>query len=353
MMPNQDERYWQAVIARQRVADQHFVYAVATTGVYCRPGCPSRRPLRANVAFYDNPAAAERAGYRPCQRCRPERAADDASARAQEIGRIIDAALNNGERAPSLAALGAAIGLSRFHLQRMFKRTLGISPREYADAKRLARVKARLRDGEDVASALYDAGYGSASRLYEHADAQLGMTPATYRTRGAGAAIRYATTATPLGRVLVAATARGLCAVMLGEDEAALARTLAGEFPAATITHEEKGLGRWLAALVKHLEGKEPQLDLPLDVRATGFERRVWRELMAIPYGATATYAEIARRIGQPHAARAVGHACAVNPVAIVIPCHRVVRGDGALGGYRWGVARKAQLLAQEKAAAS
>ncbi|HXP30263.1 MAG TPA: bifunctional DNA-binding transcriptional regulator/O6-methylguanine-DNA methyltransferase Ada [Stellaceae bacterium] len=352
MMRENLERFWQSVARRDRTADGRFVYAVGTTGVYCRPSCPSRRPKQANVAFFDNAAAAERAGYRPCKRCRPQQnSTDPASATVRRACAVIDRALEDGEPAPSLAVLGRAAGSSPFHLQRLFKRTLGISPREYADAQRLARVKARLKEGNGVADALYAAGYGSSSRLYERADAQLGMTPATYRKAGAGAEIRYAISASPLGRLLVAATERGLCAVMLGEDDQRLAAALAKEFSAASIRREDKELGGSVKAIVAHLEGRLPALDLPLDLRASAFQWRVWRELMRIPYGTTATYHTIAERIGKPNAARAVGHACARNPVALAIPCHRVLRADGSLGGYRWGVARKAKLLAQEKAA--
>ena len=352
MNTSDQQRLWQAVIERDRAADGRFVYAVSTTGIYCRPSCPSRRPKESHVAFFDNAGAAERAGYRPCQRCHPrEGAADPAVATVRRACRAIDEALDDGDAAPALAALGAAVGTSPYHLQRLFTRVLGISPRHYAETRRLERVKAQLKEGNGVADALYAAGYGSASRLYERADAQLGMTPATYRRHGAGAEIRYTIAPSPLGRLLVAATARGVCAVMLGEDDARLAAALATEYAAATIHREDEGLGRWVKALLRHLEGRAPALALPLDLRASAFQWQVWRELMRIPYGETATYRVIAERIGKPQAARAVGHACASNPVALAIPCHRVLRGDGTLGGYRWGLKRKAQLLAQEKAA--
>jgi AraC family transcriptional regulator of adaptative response/methylated-DNA-[protein]-cysteine methyltransferase len=298
------------------------------------------------------PEAAERAGYRACQRCRPKEAAadDPARERVRRACLLIDTALEEGENGvPSLAALGTALAMSPFHLQRLFKRHLGISPREYADARRLDRVKARLADGEDVSGALYGAGYGSSSRLYERAGAQLGMTPATYRKGGAGAVISYASAPTPLGRLLVAATEKGICAVTLGATEASLAADLKAQYAAAEIKHEQKQLGPWLEALVAHLEGKLPDLHLPLDLRATSFQWRVWRELQQIPYGTTTTYRDIARRIGEPNSIRAVARACASNRAALVIPCHRVLRADGDLAGYRWGIARKAKLLDREK----
>jgi AraC family transcriptional regulator, regulatory protein of adaptative response / methylated-DNA-[protein]-cysteine methyltransferase len=347
-----EQQYWHAVEARSRAADGAFVYAVTTTGVYCRPSCPSRRPRRENVQFFPLPEAAEHAGYRPCRRCHPQeqQASDPAGERVRRACRLIDHALDEGETgAPSLAALGAATGISAHQLRRLFKRQLGISPHEFADARRLARVKARLRDGDGVAGALYEAGYGSSSRLYERSDAQLGMTPATYKKHGKGAEIAFTTADCPLGRLLVAATERGICAVSLGERDETLERWLRQEYSAASIRRDEPRLGSWVRAIVAHLEGKTPELSLPLDLRATAFQWRVWRELQRIPYGSTASYSEIARRIGQPKAVRAVANACAGNRAALVIPCHRVVREDGAIGGYAWGIERKQRLLAAEK----
>jgi AraC family transcriptional regulator, regulatory protein of adaptative response / methylated-DNA-[protein]-cysteine methyltransferase len=347
-----EQQCWQAVAARSRAADGAFVYAVTTTGVYCRPSCASRRPLRENVQFFPLPEAAERAGYRACLRCRPQEqpASDPAREQVRRACRMIDRALDDGEGgAPGLAELGTALGVSGHQLHRLFKRQLGISPREYGDARRLGRVKARLREGEGIAGALYDAGYGSSSRLYERSDAQLGMTPATYRKRGKGAVIDFAIADSPLGRLLVGATERGICAVSLGSGDRGLEDWLRQEYSAATIRRDDARLGVWVAAILAHLEGKEPDLSLPLDLQATGFQWRVWRELQKIPYGATASYSAIARRIGQPTAARAVASACADNPAALIIPCHRVTRSDGAAGGYRWGAERKAKLLAREK----
>ena len=248
----------------------------------------------------------------------------------------------------TLDELGEAVGLSPHHLQRVFKRMTGISPRAYADARRLGTLKDGLRTGDDVTTALYDAGYGSSSRLYERAPSQLGMTPATYRYGGAGMVIGYTIVDSPLGRLLVGATAAGVSAVYLDDDDEVLERTLRGEYPLARITRDDADLNGWVAAIVAHLAGQFPHLDLPIDVQATAFKRRVWEELRAIPAGAIRSYGEIARGIGQPKAVRAVANACATNPVAIVVPCHRVVRADGTPGGYRWGAERKAALLARE-----
>ncbi|HZB90886.1 MAG TPA: bifunctional DNA-binding transcriptional regulator/O6-methylguanine-DNA methyltransferase Ada [Stellaceae bacterium] len=350
-----EQQFWNAVESRARAADGAFVYAVTTTGVYCRPSCPSRRPRRENVEFFPLPAAAERAGYRPCRRCRPEQqqASDPAAERVRHACRLIDEALEDGEGgAPSLQQLAAAVGTSPHQLQRLFKRKIGISPHDFAAARRLARVKERLRQGDGVAGALYGAGYGSSSRLYERSDAQLGMTPATYRKRGQGMAIGFTVTPCALGRVLVAATERGIAAVSLGADDAALEQALREEYAAAAIRRDDAALRPWVDAILAHLAGEMPDLALPLDLQATSFQWRVWRALQQIPYGETASYAEIARRIGKPTAVRAVANACAGNRVALVVPCHRVVRGDGAPGGYRWGVERKARLLAAEKARA-
>lgn len=350
-----EQQYWDAVARRVRAADGAFVYAVTTTGVYCRPSCPSRRPRRENVQFFPLPEAAEQAGFRPCRRCRPEqqKASDPAAERVRRACRLIDEALEEGESGvPSLGRLGAAVGTSAHQLQRLFQRQLGISPRAFAAARRLARVKARLRQGEGVAGALYDAGYGSSSRLYERSDAQLGMTPATYRKRGQGMAIAYTVAPCALGRLLVAATERGIAAVSLGDSDAALEAALGEEYAAATIRRDDGALGPWVKAILAHLAGSAPDLALPLDLQATAFQWRVWRELQKIPYGETASYAEIARRIGRPAAVRAVANACAGNRAALVVPCHRVVRGDGTPGGYRWGAERKAKLLAAEKARA-
>jgi AraC family transcriptional regulator of adaptative response/methylated-DNA-[protein]-cysteine methyltransferase len=347
-LPRSDEARWQAVLSRDATRDGAFVYAVRSTGVFCRPSCPSRRPKRANVAFFDLPEAAAASGFRPCRRCRPEAAQslDPALKAVRQACRLIEC---QEEGVPTLAALGRAVGLSPWHLQRLFKRHLGISPRDYADARRLGRTRRALKDEANVGHAVYAAGYGSSSRLYERAAAQLGMTPATYRKGGAGAVIGYATGDSPFGRLLVAATATGVCFVALGDDDPELAETLEAEFPAAELAPDRARLKPWLDATLRYLAGREPSLDLPLDVRATAFQWRVWQALRAIPAGQTRSYGAIAKQLGEPGAARAVGRACATNPVAIAIPCHRAVREDGALGGYRWGLARKDALLATER----
>jgi AraC family transcriptional regulator of adaptative response/methylated-DNA-[protein]-cysteine methyltransferase len=340
-----DARCWEAILARDRQADGTFVYAVRSTRIYCRPTCPSRRPGRAQVAFFAQPAAAEREGFRPCLRCRPQEVSAQAEA-VQRVCRYIEAHLDGPL---DLETLGLHADLSPAHLQRVFKRITGVSPRQYADARRMERFKQHLKEGETVTGALYDAGYGSASRLYERTDAQIGMSPSAYRRGGAGLSIRYALTGSPLGRLLVAATAKGVCAVSLGDSDAELEAALAREFPGAALQRADADLKTWLDAFLRHLEGGNPALELPLDVRATAFQWRVWTHLRAVPYGETRSYGQIAAEIGQPGAARAVARACATNPAALVIPCHRVVRADGCLADYRWGAPRKQALLERER----
>lgn len=338
---------WRAVLDRDRTADGMFVYAVDSTGVYCRPSCPSRRPRRERVTFFDASADAQLAGFRACKRCRP----DTVAARDPWIDKVRRATvyLANVEGHPSLARLAARLGGSPYHFQRNFKRIVGVSPREYADACRLKVVKQRLREGGDVTGAMLDAGYGSTSRFYERAATKLGMSPTRYRKGGAGAVIRFSVVASPLGRLLVAATDRGVCSVAMGDSDQVLERALRKEFPSATIEHDAGALSGWTAAIVAHLEGRRPRLDLPLDIQATAFQWQVWQALASIPYGETRTYKDVAHAIGKPSAVRAVARACATNPVALAIPCHRVVSADGGKGGYRWGVARKKKLLATER----
>jgi AraC family transcriptional regulator of adaptative response/methylated-DNA-[protein]-cysteine methyltransferase len=344
-----DEARWQAALRRDRACDGRFVFAVRSTGIYCRPSCPARRPHRDNVLFFADPAEAERAGFQACRRCRPGDALAPEVAVAQQICRYIDE--HRYERA-TLADLGAHVGFSPYHLQRLFKGVMGITPRQYAATRRLERFKEGIKDGDVVASALYGAGYRSSSQLYEQAPERLGMTPTTYRKGGTGMTITYTITQSRLGDLLLAATERGLCAVRFGESPASLERTLRREFPAATIRRDEAALQSWVDAVTNYLEGRQAQLDLPLDVQATAFQSRVYEALRAIPYGSTRSYSQVARAIGQPAAAREVGQACADNPVALVIPCHRVVRSDGGLGGYRWGAGRKRSLLEREAQAA-
>ena len=342
-----DEDRWRAVEGRDGAFDGAFVFAVATTGIYCRPSCPSRRPKRVNVSFYALPEGAERGGFRACLRCRPRdtHSPDPKIEALRKVCRFIESC---DEGPPTLDALGDMAGLSPYHLQRSFKRLVGVTPRQYYDALRIGRLKSSLRDGDAVTGALYEAGYGSTSRLYEKAPSQLGMTPATYAKGGKGAMITYAITDSPLDRLLVGATARGVAAVYLGDDDGALEAALRAEYPAAGLTRDDGGLGRWFEPLLAHLEGREPHLALPLDVRATAFQRQVWEALRAIPYGETRSYGQIAEAIHKPKAVRAVAGACAANKVSLLVPCHRVIGAKGDLAGYRWGVERKKKLLDQE-----
>lgn len=342
-----NDALWEAVQDRDARWDGVFVYAVPSTRIYCRPTCPSRRPRREGVRFFATPSGAAAAGFRPCRRCHPDGAAT-APAHIEHVRRACSLIAEAEEKLP-LDRLAARIGVSAHHLQRTFKRVLGISPREYDDACRVGCLKAGLQSGEGVANATYGAGFGSGSRVYERAPSTLGMTPAAYARGGKGEDVKYTIVDSPLGRLLVAATARGVCAVKLGGADHALERELHREFSSAAIAAGDAVLSTWVAGIVKSLEAGAPDPRLPLDVRATAFQRRVWRELQQIPRGTTRSYQEVARRIGQPTAARAVARACATNPVAIVIPCHRVVRADGELGGYHWGVDRKRALLDAER----
>ena len=342
---NQNENHWQQVMVRDARQDGRFVFAVRTTGVYCRPSCPSRRPRRDSVEFFPDPREAERAGYRACLRCKPT----EVSAQTQYVLRARQL-LDNAEGAMTLAELSKHLGLSPFHLQRLFKRATGLSPREYQSARRMQQVKTELRKAGDVTTALYDAGFSSPSRLYEKSDQQLGMTPGAYRRGGAGAAITFAITPTPLGRMLVAATERGLCSVRFGESATEMERDLREEFHAATLHRDDAAMRRYVEPLLASLGGEKTTIDLPLDVRATAFQQKVWETLQRIPRGETRSYTEIAREIGDPKAVRAVARACASNPVALAVPCHRVVRSDGDLAGYRWGIERKKKLLEGERA---
>lgn len=349
-----ERAYWRATLTRDHSADGTFVYAVSSTGIYCRPSCPSRRPARRYVTFFRSPEAAERAGFRPCRRCRPQEGAG-ADSRVELVTRACRVIDTHGEDRLSLDALSREVGVSPHRLRRAFEHVMGITPREYADTRRLGRLKKRLREGNSVTHALYDAGYGSSSRLYEHAQERLGMTPATYRRGGQGMRIEYAIANSPVGRLLVAATPRGVCAVYLGDpgSDQALVGALAGEYPSADVNRANGGVRRWIDAILQHLDGTQPHLDLPIDVKATAFQHRVWQQLRAIPYGETRSYHDIATRLGAPRAARAVGRACATNPVSLIVPCHRAVREDGGLGGYRWGIDRKKRLLAHERSTAA
>jgi AraC family transcriptional regulator of adaptative response/methylated-DNA-[protein]-cysteine methyltransferase len=338
-------RFWDAVVARDPGAP--FVYGVRTTGIYCRPGCPSRRPKRESVAFFATPDAAELAGFRACRRCHPRQGVPVPPG-IGPVRRACAFIAAHVDETIRLARLAGVARTSPFHLQRSFTRLVGLSPRAYQDALRAARFRAGLRRGTPLSAAIYEAGYGSISRVYERRPTGAGMTPAEYRARGAGASIAYTVVPAPLGRLLVAGTEKGVCAVMLGDGETALEGSLRGEYPRATLTRDDAGLARRANAIVAHLDGRRPHLDLPLDVQATAFQWMVWRQLQTIPYGETRTYSEVARAIGKPAAVRAVARACATNPACVVVPCHRVVRKDGGLGGYRWGLERKRQMLARE-----
>ncbi len=347
----EETAYWRAALARNSRFDGVFVFAVRSTGIYCRPSCPARRPARRQVVFFTVAEEAEAAGFRPCRRCRP-RDAEEHNPRIALVRRVCRAIEADPDTLLSLQALGARTGASPHHLQRTFKSVMKITPRQYADSLRMNGLKRRLRQGQDVAGATYDVGFGSSSRLYERASAHLGMTPATYRKGGRGMDIGYSIVDCPLGRLLVAATGRGVCAVSLGDSDSVLEAALRAEYPNAQV-HPDESRGRWVSALVGHLNGRQPTLNLPMDLQATAFQRRVWEELRRIPYGATRSYSQVARAMGRPTAVRAVARACATNPVSVVIPCHRVVREDGSLGGYRWGLKRKRALLEREKARAA
>lgn len=339
---------WQAVAARDRRADGEFYYSVATTGVYCRPSCAARRPRRENVRFHATPSAAEAAGFRPCKRCRPD-AAGATSAQAAAVAkacRTIAAA----DEPPRLAALAAEAGLSPFHFHRVFKAMTGVTPAAYAAQCRTGRVRDALARTGTVTEAIYDAGFNSSGRFYATATGRLGMTPRRFRAGGAGTIIRFAIGQSALGAILVAATEKGVAAIIMGDDPEKLVASLEAMFPKAELLGADKAFEATVAKVVGFVERPDLGLDLPLDVRGTAFQQRVWQALCAIPPGMTATYGEIARRVGHPGAIRAVGQACAANKLALAIPCHRVVRSDGSLSGYRWGIARKRSLLEREGA---
>ncbi len=341
---------WQAVCARDRAADGRFVYAVKTTSVYCRPSCPSRRAKRENVVFFADPEAAETAGYRACRRCRPRPAERDAAAGAMTA--VAEYILANAEQVLTLAHLAEHFQLSPFHLQRQFKAAFGVTPKTFQTAKRFAHLKQALRDGDDITGAIFEAGFGSTSRVYEALDQQLGMTPSDYRAGGEHLRINYAIRTTAVGLVIMAATERGVCFVHFGGDAATLQAALTAEFPKADCrpspAQDAPSLDAWMAALENHLNLNRPLPPMPLDVGGTAFQMRVWRFLTTTACGQTVTYKEVAQAIGHPSSHRAVANACGANRVAVLIPCHRVLRGDGGIGGYRWGVSRKQQLLARE-----
>ena len=340
---------WKAVLARDSSHDGRFFYAVSTTGIFCRPSCSSRRPRPENVLFFDKPQEATSAGFRPCLRCRPL-SAPGSSPQLDQVKQLCRYIEQHLDEPLTLARLGATFKQSPFHLQRGFKAVLGITPRQYADSCRLHHFKQQLQSGTSVTTALYDAGYSSSSRLYQRAAAQLGMAPDKYRRGAVAVPIRYTITESQLGNVLIAATEKGICAIRFGNAKEELEQLLKREFPYAIRKHDDAGLREHAQALRQYLSGKQLLPALPFDIQATAFQRRVWEHLQTIPRGATKSYSEVARDLGQATATRAVANACARNPVALVIPCHRVVREDGGLGGYRWGMKRKRALLAMEQA---
>lgn len=341
-----EEARWAAVLERDRRADGEFLYSVRTTGVYCRPSCAARRPHRENVRFHASGAAARRAGFRPCKRCRP----DEAGPAAERTAAVLRACelIDSAEEAPDLETLAAAAGLSRFHFHRVFKEVTGVTPREYAVERRAERVRAALAASATVTDAVYEAGYGSSARFYADAEALLGMRPRSFRAGGRGETILFAVGECSLGSILVAATGKGVCAISLGEGPEELVEELQDRFPRAELIGGDRAFDQLVARVVAFVEAPATGLELPLHVRGTAFQHRVWRALTEIPAGATLSYAEVAERIGAPHATRAVARACAANRLAVAIPCHRVVRRGGDLSGYRWGVERKRELLRRE-----
>ncbi|MBU1394757.1 MAG: bifunctional DNA-binding transcriptional regulator/O6-methylguanine-DNA methyltransferase Ada [Gammaproteobacteria bacterium] len=340
------EQRWQAVVRRDPQADGEFVYAVRTTGVVCRPSCPSRAAKRQNVEFFESAELAVAAGYRPCQRCRP----DAISLQQRWTERVLEAcrAIEQNPSALTLDQLAQQAGTSAHHFQRRFKAVTGLSPKAYHKAAQARRMRTALQSAQSVTEAIYEAGFNSSGRFYEDAPALLGMSPGSYRKGGVGEHLRYAIESCTLGRVIVAATRKGICAIEFDESAQALEARIRERFPQAQFEPVDAEFQQWIAQVLRYIAQPLSVLDLPLDVQGTVFQRRVWQALQAIPAGQTASYAEIAERIGQPKAFRAVAHACAGNPVAVAIPCHRAVRADGRLAGYRWGIARKAELLRRE-----
>lgn len=344
-----EQTCWNAVTGRDATADGQFVYAVKTTGVYCRPGCASRQPKRENVTFFESPAAAEAEGFRACKRCRPA----ESSAAARHLAAIEKACrlIRAADTPPSLDTLANAVGMSRFHFHRLFRQITGTTPREYARTWRLNRFADSLDAGRPVTEAIYEAGYGSGARAYAVSNSGLGMTPSARRNGGKGETVRFTTARSALGWVLVAATERGICATELGDEPDALVEHLRERFPAADLIEDQGDLRHWAERIVRFIAAPGQAPDLPLDIQGTAFQAQVWRALREIPPGTTVSYAEMAAALGRPTAVRAVARACAANKLAVLIPCHRVVRSDGGLGGYRWGVERKRALLQREETA--
>ncbi len=344
-----DDEKWRAVLSRDYRFDGALVFAVRSTGIYCRPSCPARRPSRQQVLFFPGAIEAEQSGFRPCRRCQPRRAGPSPKAKlVDQACRYIEA---NLQGKLSLAILSRRVGLSPYHFQRTFKKVLGISPREYVKARRVARMKRFLRNGETVNDALYNAGFSSRSRVYENVEGDFGVNPGEFRRGGEGLRIQYSIIDSPLGRLLVAATERGVCGVCIGDSDRFVESSLAEDYPYAILSRSDEAMEEWTGAFAKYFDGEHLALNLPLDVKATAFQSRVWKIIQSIPFGKTTTYGKIARELGEPEASRAVARACATNLVALVIPCHRVIGKDGSLRGYRWGIKRKHALLKLEHTA--
>ena len=338
------DRYWQAALHRDALSDGSFVFAVRSTQIYCRPSCPARRPLRNNTLFFRTPQDAEQQGFRPCRRCRPHHQ-DPAVMLVRQAAALL---LSSEDESFKLGDLASRLHSTPAQLRRAFHRVTGLAPKDFEQAFRLRKLKQLLRAGSTITDALYACGYSSSSRLYEKTNSHLGMTPASYRRGGAGMRIGFTVGNTTLGRVLVASTDRGVSAVYLGENEQDLIGELRDEYPNADLLRADHSHHDWLKEILLRVEGSAPSMDLPLDVQATAFQRRVWNELQKIPRGTTRTYTQVARSLGKPRSVRAVARACATNPVSIVVPCHRVIRTDGTLAGYRWGLQRKQKLLERE-----
>ena len=347
VFPTEDEK-WQAVLKRDRAADEQFYYSVRTTGVYCRPSCAARVARRENVAFHATIAEAEKAGFRACKRCKP----NEAPLRERQAAAVTEACrrIESSAEPPSLESLANAVGLSRFHLHRLFREVTGVTPKAYAAAHRAGRVRKELAQSATVTEAIYAAGFNSNGRFYAQSSKILGMTPRAFRAGGPSAAIRFAVGESSLGSVLAAASDKGICAILMGDDPDALLRELQDRFPKAAFTPGDASFETWVAKVVAFVDAPRTGLDLPLDIRGTAFQQRVWQALRDIPPGSTASYTRIAENIGAPKAVRAVAQACAANPIAVAIPCHRILRNDGGISGYRWGVERKRALLKREAA---
>jgi AraC family transcriptional regulator of adaptative response/methylated-DNA-[protein]-cysteine methyltransferase len=343
------DHLWQATLRRDHRADGTFVFAVRSTHIYCRPSCPARRPLRQNTLFFGSAQEAESKGFRPCRRCKPQEQ-QEAIEMVQRAAKLLINSNEFAEDGARLEALAAQLKTTPAKLRRAFRRATGLAPREFAQAARLERFKKMLREGARITEALYACGFGSSSRLYEKTNAQLGMTPGSYRKGATGMHIGYTLAKSSLGKVLVAGTERGVSAVYLGDSDRTLIDALHKEYPRAEISRAGTNQEPWLTEILHRIEGEAPSVNLPLDVQATAFQRRVWQELQKIPRGTTRTYTQVAHAMGKPEAVRAVARACATNPVSIVVPCHRVIRTDGQLAGYRWGLQRKQKLLDRESA---